>query len=55
MTYSVSGRIWQNRRKRFAGAAEYQKTRTYLLPRQINEAGLIKILGKGADKKYKLK
>lgn len=31
-----------------------KKTRAYLLTRQMNEAGLIKILGKGADKKYKL-
>lgn len=54
MTYSVSGRIRRNQRRRFAGIAGYQKTRAYLLTRQMNEAGLIEILGKGTDKKYKI-
>ena len=32
-----------------------KKTRSYLLARQMNEDGLIEIVGKGAGKKYKLK
>lgn len=32
-----------------------KKTRTYLLARQMNENGLIEIVGRGAEKKYKLK
>ena len=32
-----------------------KKTRAYLLARQMNENGLIEIVGRGADKKYKLK
>ena len=32
-----------------------KKTRSYLLARQMNEEGLIEIVGKGAGKKYKLK
>ena len=32
-----------------------KKTRTYLLTRQMNEAGLIEIEGRGAGKKYRLK
>lgn len=32
-----------------------KKTRTYLLARQMNENGLIDIIGRGAAKKYKLK
>lgn len=32
-----------------------KKTRAYLLARQMNEAGLIDIIGRGAGKKYKLK
>ena len=32
-----------------------KKTRAYLLARQMNENGLIKIIGRGAGKKYKLK
>ena len=32
-----------------------KKTRAYLLTRQMNEAGLIEIEGRGAGKKYKLK
>lgn len=32
-----------------------KKTRAYLLTRQMNEAGLIDIVGKGAEKKYKLR
>ena len=31
-----------------------KRTRAYLLARQMNEAGLIEIVGRGADKKYKL-
>ena len=35
---------------------EYQKkTRAYLLARQMSENGLIDIIGRGAEKKYKLK
>ena len=30
-----------------------KKTRSYLLARQMNEDGLIEIVGKGAGKKYK--
>lgn len=32
-----------------------KKTRAYLLARQMNENGLIEIIGRGAAKKYKLK
>ncbi len=32
-----------------------KKTRTYLLARQMNESGLIEIVGRGAAKKYKLR
>ena len=32
-----------------------KKTRAYLLARQMNENGLIKIIGRGVSKKYKLK
>ena len=32
-----------------------KKTRAYLLARQMNENGLIDIIGRGAAKKYKLK
>lgn len=32
-----------------------KKTRAYLLARQMNESGLIDIVGRGAMKKYKLK
>ena len=32
-----------------------KKTRAYLLARQMNENGLIEIIGRGAGKKYKLK
>ncbi len=32
-----------------------KKTRAYLLARQMNELGLIEIVGRGASKKYKLK
>ena len=32
-----------------------KKTRAYLLVRQMNENGLIDIIGRGAAKKYKLK
>lgn len=32
-----------------------KKTRSYLLARQMHENGLIDMIGKGADKKYKLK
>lgn len=32
-----------------------KKTRAYLLARQMNEDGLIDIIGRGAGKKYKLK
>lgn len=32
-----------------------KKTRAYLLVRQMNESGLIDIIGRGADKKYRLK
>ncbi len=32
-----------------------KKTRAYLLARQMNENGLIDIIGRGANKKYKLK
>ena len=32
-----------------------KKTRAYLLARQMNETGLIDIIGRGAAKKYKLK
>ncbi len=32
-----------------------KKTRAYLLARQMNEKGLIEIIGRGAAKKYKLK
>ena len=32
-----------------------KKTRAYLLARQMNENGLIEIVGRGAEKKYKLK
>lgn len=32
-----------------------KKTRAYLLARQMNETGLIEIIGRGAAKKYKLK
>ena len=32
-----------------------KKTRAYLLSRQMNENGLIDIIGRGASKKYRLK
>jgi len=32
-----------------------KKTRSYLIARQLKEAGLIEIIGRGAEKKYKLK
>lgn len=32
-----------------------EKTRVYLLARQMHENGLINIVGRGTDKKYKLK
>lgn len=32
-----------------------KKTRAYLLTRQMNENGLIEIIGRGTAKKYKLK
>lgn len=32
-----------------------KKTRAYLLTRQMNENGMIEILGKGANKKYRMK
>lgn len=32
-----------------------KKTRSYLLSRQMHENGLIDIIGRGADKKYRLK
>ena len=32
-----------------------KKTRAYLLTRQMNEEGLIKVVGRGAEKKYRLK
>ena len=32
-----------------------KKTRAYLLARQMNENGLIDVIGRGAAKKYKLK
>ena len=32
-----------------------KKTRAYLLARQMHENGLIQIVGRGAEKKYKLK
>ena len=32
-----------------------KKTRAYLLARQMSENGLIDIIGRGAEKKYKLK
>ena len=32
-----------------------KKTRAYLLARQMNEDGLIDIIGRGAGKKYRLK
>ena len=32
-----------------------KKTRAYLLSRQMNENGLIEIIGRGAGKKYRLK
>lgn len=32
-----------------------KKTRAYLLVRQMNESGLIDIIGRGAAKKYRLK
>ena len=32
-----------------------KKTRAYLLARQMNENGLIEIIGRGAGKKYKLR
>ena len=32
-----------------------KKTRAYLLARQMSESGLIDIIGRGAEKKYKLK
>ena len=32
-----------------------KKTRAYLLARQMNENGLIEIIGRGAGKKYRLK
>lgn len=32
-----------------------KKTRAYLLIRQMSEAGLIEVIGRGAQKKYKLK
>ena len=31
-----------------------KKTRAYLLTRQMNEEGLIKVVGRGAEKKFKL-
>ena len=32
-----------------------KKTRAYLLARQMNENGLIEIIGRGAGKRYRLK
>ena len=32
-----------------------KKTRAYLLTRQMNEKGLIEVVGRGAEKKYRLK
>lgn len=32
-----------------------KKTRSYLLARQMNEQGIITIIGKGSTKKYRLK
>lgn len=32
-----------------------KKTRSYLLSRQMNESGLIEIIGRGAGKRYRLK
>ena len=32
-----------------------KKTRAYLLTRQMSEEGLIKVVGRGAEKKYRLK
>ena len=32
-----------------------KKTRAYLLTRQMNEEGLIEVVGRGAEKKYRLK
>ena len=32
-----------------------KKTRAYLLSRQMNESGLIDIIGRGAGKRYRLK
>lgn len=32
-----------------------KKTRAYLLARQMRENGLIEVVGRGAEKKYKLK
>ena len=32
-----------------------KKTRAYLLTRQMSEEGLIEIVGRGAEKKYRLK
>ena len=32
-----------------------KKTRAYLLSRQMNENGLIDIIGRGAGKRYRLK
>lgn len=32
-----------------------KRTRAYLLVRQMNESGLIDIIGRGAAKKYRLK
>ncbi len=51
----LSGGVSGNDGGRAAGAAEYQKTRAYLLARQMSENGLIDIIGRGAGKKYKLK
>ena len=31
-----------------------KKTRAYLLTRQMNEEGLIEVVGRGAEKKFKL-
>ena len=32
-----------------------KKTRAYLLTRQMSEEGLIEVVGRGAEKKYRLK
>lgn len=32
-----------------------KKTRAYLLTRQMSEEGLIKVVGRGAEKTYRLK